>query len=151
MSGKEIYRPGQKGLQTTGEPKKPSKAVHNLGSLFIEKIMMKKLINWVNKNICTAWNQPPNMILLHLKLTEDGKPHVSVSDVPGKHFKKLDTNMGAFDDMAQLAFKKVLQINEKMAEDWQIEKHKVFMVLQIVDGKAQIRIINGITQEVKLI
>ena len=140
------------GLQTTGgDPGKPTKAVHNLGSLFLEKLMMRKLIKWVNKNICTEWGQPPNMILLHLKLKENGDPFVSVSDVPGRHFKELNTHMGSFDDIAKLAFKKVLHINKIMADDWKIEKHEVFMVLQIVEGKAVIRIINGITQEVRIV
>ena len=135
----------------TGSNLPAKKEIANLGSLFLERRMLKMLINWVNRNISNKWNVPPKDVLMHFKLMESGNPSVRVSDVQGKHSTVLTNRLGRLEDIALLCFEKVLIINKRMAEEWKIEKHQVIMVLQLVEGKPRITIINVITEDFRIV
>jgi len=123
----------------------------DFGSLVMGKLMLGKLIRWLDNGICKSWDTSRDEILMTLSLTEKNEPVVAVSDVAGNHKVVLSDRLGALEDIAKIMFDKFLKINRVAAEDWQIQDHEVITVMQLVDDKPQIRIINSITEEVEIL
>lgn len=123
----------------------------DFGSLVFGKLMLSKLIKWLEGGICAGWGVPRYEILMTLSLTEDNEPVVTVTDVQGNHKIVLTERLGGLEDIAKLMFGKFLKINRVAAEDWAIKDHEVITVMQLVDDRPQIRIINSITKEVEIL
>lgn len=127
------------------------KVKKDFGSLLMGKLMLGKLMRWLDKGICKSWDVPRDQILMTLSITQDNQPVVKVSDVAGNHEVILSDRLGALEDIALSMFDKFLKINRVAAEDWEIKDHEVVTVMQLVDDSPQIRIINTITDEAEIL